>query len=225
MIADRATDGGTIWSWRWAAVRPEAVFGRATLINGLLTHRGALYEKSIPSPLTNRRNASASAAFQKQASSVRQSLIIGQIRIYSLSIFHSRSVQRRHVSRCPSTDSYAEWFQRPWTPEVILLTTCTWILASTHTAHIMKRYFTTASMDDIIQRRWHINKWIRSIGGMTVTREKGKYSEIHLAYVPLCPPQIPHGLARYGRRASALKGQRLTASAVTWPLHLVTLSY
>jgi hypothetical protein len=29
--------------------------------------------------------------------------------------------------------------------------------------------------------------------------------------VPLCPPQIPHGLTRYRTRASALRGRRLTA--------------
>jgi len=47
------------------------MFGQATVINGLLTCRGALHKKSIPSPLTNRRNASASVAIQKQTSSVR----------------------------------------------------------------------------------------------------------------------------------------------------------
>jgi hypothetical protein len=39
---------------------------------------------------------------------------------------------------------------------------------------------------------------------------KPKYSEKTCA-VPLCPPQIPHGLTRARTRASAVRGQRLTA--------------
>jgi hypothetical protein len=35
--------------------------------------------------------------------------------------------------------------------------------------------------------------------------------------VPLCPPQIPHGLARDRTRASAVEGLRLTAWAMARP--------
>jgi hypothetical protein len=35
--------------------------------------------------------------------------------------------------------------------------------------------------------------------------------------VPLCPPQIPHGLSRDQTRASAVGGRRLTASAMARP--------
>jgi hypothetical protein len=37
--------------------------------------------------------------------------------------------------------------------------------------------------------------------------------------VPLCPPQIPHGLIRDRTRASAVGGRRLTAWAMARPLH------
>jgi hypothetical protein len=36
--------------------------------------------------------------------------------------------------------------------------------------------------------------------------------------VPLCPPQIPHGLTRDRSRASAVGGQRVTAWAMALPL-------
>jgi hypothetical protein len=35
--------------------------------------------------------------------------------------------------------------------------------------------------------------------------------------VPLCPPQIPHGLTRDRTQASALRGQLLTAWAMARP--------
>jgi hypothetical protein len=37
--------------------------------------------------------------------------------------------------------------------------------------------------------------------------------------VPLCPPQIPHGLTRDGTRASTVGGRRLTAWAMARPLY------
>jgi hypothetical protein len=51
-------------------------------------------------------------------------------------------------------------------------------------------------------------------GGMIYT---GKTQELGRkpAPVPLCRPQIPHGLARARTRASAVKGRRLTALAMT----------
>jgi hypothetical protein len=36
--------------------------------------------------------------------------------------------------------------------------------------------------------------------------------------VPLCPPQIPHGLTRDRTRASAMGGRRLTAWAMARPV-------
>jgi hypothetical protein len=45
---------------------------------------------------------------------------------------------------------------------------------------------------------------------------KPKYSE-KTCPVPLCPPQTPHGLTPARTRASAVKGQRLTAWAMARP--------
>jgi hypothetical protein len=42
--------------------------------------------------------------------------------------------------------------------------------------------------------------------------------------VPLCPPQIPHGLTRYRPRASAVGGRRLTAWAMARPVGQVSMS-
>jgi hypothetical protein len=43
--------------------------------------------------------------------------------------------------------------------------------------------------------------------------------------VPLCPPQIPHGLTRERTRASALRGQRLTAChGTTWITELIMIT-
>jgi hypothetical protein len=42
--------------------------------------------------------------------------------------------------------------------------------------------------------------------------------------VPLCPPQIPHGLTRYRTRAFAVRGRPLTAWAMTRPRTCVNLS-
>jgi hypothetical protein len=39
--------------------------------------------------------------------------------------------------------------------------------------------------------------------------------------VPLCPPQIPHGLTRERTRASAVRGRRLT----TWAMHGLQWDY
>jgi hypothetical protein len=43
--------------------------------------------------------------------------------------------------------------------------------------------------------------------------------------VPLCPPQIPHGLTRNRTRASAVRGRRLTAWAMARPLDNLTKLY
>jgi hypothetical protein len=47
-------------------------------------------------------------------------------------------------------------------------------------------------------------------------QRKQKYSE-KTCPVPLCPPQIPHGLTRARTRASAVRGQRLTAWVMARP--------
>jgi hypothetical protein len=44
-----------------------------------------------------------------------------------------------------------------------------------------------------------------------IDRGKRKYSGKKPVPVPLCPPQIPHGLTRDRTRASAVGGRRLTA--------------
>jgi hypothetical protein len=48
-----------------------------------------------------------------------------------------------------------------------------------------------------------------------IDREEPKYSGKNL---PLCQPQIPHGLTRDRARASAVRGRRLTAWAMARPL-------
>jgi hypothetical protein len=52
-------------------------------------------------------------------------------------------------------------------------------------------------------------------------RGKPKYSEKHVP-VPLSPPQIPHGPTRDQTRASAVRGRRLIAWAMTRPRKLLT---
>jgi hypothetical protein len=53
-------------------------------------------------------------------------------------------------------------------------------------------------------------------GGMMLT---GKTEELleNPVPVPLCLPQIPHGVTRARTRASAVRGRRLTAWAIAWP--------
>jgi hypothetical protein len=50
-----------------------------------------------------------------------------------------------------------------------------------------------------------------------IDRGKPKYSGKKPVTVPLCPPQIPHGLTRDRTRASAVTGRRLTAWAMARP--------
>jgi hypothetical protein len=47
--------------------------------------------------------------------------------------------------------------------------------------------------------------------------EKIEATEEKPVPVPLCPPQIPHGLTRDRTRASAVGGRRLTAGAMVRP--------
>jgi hypothetical protein len=51
---------------------------------------------------------------------------------------------------------------------------------------------------------------MESNGGMISTGETDELGVEPVA-VPLCPPQIPHGLTRARTRVSAVKGRRLTA--------------
>jgi hypothetical protein len=53
-------------------------------------------------------------------------------------------------------------------------------------------------------------------------RGKPMNSEEKPVPVPLCPPQIPHGLTRARTRASAMRGRRLTTWAMARP-KLITL--
>jgi hypothetical protein len=67
--------------------------------------------------------------------------------------------------------------------------------------------------------RWHIrhppdDMSLESDGGMIYWRENPKNSGKKPVPVPLCPPQIPHGLTRAWTPASAVRGRRLT----TWDL-------
>jgi hypothetical protein len=43
--------------------------------------------------------------------------------------------------------------------------------------------------------------------------------------VPLCPPQIPHGLTRDRTRASAAGDRRLTAWAMARPVHTLNFKF
>jgi hypothetical protein len=55
-----------------------------------------------------------------------------------------------------------------------------------------------------------------------IDRGKQKNSRKKPVPVPLCPPQIPHGLTRDRTRASAVGGRRLTAWAMARP-HVMSL--
>ena len=59
----------------------------------------------------------------------------------------------------------------------------------------------------VMQHRWN-----------EIDRGKPKYSGKKPVPLPLCPPQIPHWLTRDRTRASAVRGQRLTAWAMAQPL-------
>jgi hypothetical protein len=60
-----------------------------------------------------------------------------------------------------------------------------------------------------------------STSGMKLTGRNRQLGENPVP-VPLCPPQIPHGLTRDRTRASAVRGRRLTAWAMAWPLIVLT---
>jgi hypothetical protein len=55
-----------------------------------------------------------------------------------------------------------------------------------------------------------------------IDRGKPKYSGEKPVPVPLCPPQIPHGLTRDRNRASAVGDRRLTAWAMARPYLPIT---
>jgi hypothetical protein len=56
--------------------------------------------------------------------------------------------------------------------------------------------------------------WVQSHGGLILTKEKPKNSGEKPVPMPLCPPQVPHGLTHARTRASAVRGRRLT----TWAM-------
>jgi hypothetical protein len=53
-----------------------------------------------------------------------------------------------------------------------------------------------------------------------IDRGKPKYSGKKPVPLPLCPPQIPHGLSRDRTRGSAVGGRRLTAWAMARPVRV-----
>jgi hypothetical protein len=59
---------------------------------------------------------------------------------------------------------------------------------------------------------------LESDGGMMYWQGKTEELREKPVPVPLCPPQIPHGLTRARTRASTVRGQQLTTSALARPL-------
>jgi hypothetical protein len=67
----------------------------------------------------------------------------------------------------------------------------------------------TISVAKIIQCKWEMNgTWVWSTGGMTLT---GKLRFSKKNPLPLCPPQIPHGLAWDKTKAFKVSDQQLPA--------------
>jgi hypothetical protein len=56
-----------------------------------------------------------------------------------------------------------------------------------------------------------------AVGGIRIGRGN-RSTRRKPAPVPLCPPQIPHDLTWDRTRAAAVGSQRLTASAMAWPV-------
>jgi hypothetical protein len=76
--------------------------------------------------------------------------------------------------------------------------------------------------------RWLVFSFFRVMEHMwnETDRGKPKYSGQKPVPVPLCPPQIPHGLTRDWTRASAVGGRRLTAWAMARPQFAhITITY
>jgi hypothetical protein len=72
----------------------------------------------------------------------------------------------------------------------------------------------------VIERRWQLRRMYKfddlsgrvwKTGGMMLTGENRSTLEDEPIKVPLCPPQIPRGLACSFKRASAVRGRLLTA--------------
>jgi hypothetical protein len=66
-----------------------------------------------------------------------------------------------------------------------------------------------------------IHEWIWSSGGMILTGENRRTLRNPVP-VPLCPPQIPHGLSWEWTRAAVVRSRRLTSWAMAGPLPLRT---
>ena len=89
-----------------------------------------------------------------------------------------------------------------------------WIeIISNDSITILKAYCTT------LWWRWSVFFIFLSNGAPVewIYRGKPKYSGEKPVPVPLCPPQIPHGLSRDRTRVSAVRGQRLTSWAMARP--------
>jgi hypothetical protein len=56
---------------------------------------------------------------------------------------------------------------------------------------------------------------------------QGKTKELRAKHipVPLCPPQIPHGLTQVQTWTSTVRGQWLTTWAMVWPKHQFTMMH
>jgi hypothetical protein len=65
---------------------------------------------------------------------------------------------------------------------------------------------------------------MESDGGM-IWQEKTEELGEKPVPVPLCPPQIPHGLNRERTRASALRGRRLTTWAMARPQSILSIMF
>jgi hypothetical protein len=73
------------------------------------------------------------------------------------------------------------------------------------------RVWQCAAWPELLHTYWGGDRWVCSNGGMMTSRRKTEEFGEKRVPVPLCLPQIPHGLARARTRASVVRGQRLTS--------------
>jgi hypothetical protein len=79
--------------------------------------------------------------------------------------------------------------------------------------------FMSMGRDDISELRPPTGRWCMRMSrhvGVILTRGKPKNLGKPLP-VPLCPPQIPHGLSRQWTRVAAVRGRRLTTWVMAQP--------
>jgi hypothetical protein len=77
---------------------------------------------------------------------------------------------------------------------------------------VKRRFLTAATNRPVVYPPWDIWVWRATVEWYW--QGKTKELEERPVPMPLCPPQIPHGLTRTRNRASGLRGQRLTAWAM-----------